>query len=82
MRASCLGQLGRVKEAKREAAELLRLRPDLRARGRALIGRYLHAPGLADSVLEGLAKAGVAVEDSRGLRGLRRSHLRAADGAA
>jgi adenylate cyclase len=82
MRASCLGQLGRVKEAKREAAELLRLRPDFRARGRALIGRYLHAPGLADSVLEGLAKAGVAVEDSRGLRGLRRSHLRAADGAA
>jgi tetratricopeptide (TPR) repeat protein len=57
MRASCLGHLGRRAEA--EVAELLRARPDFRARGRALIGNYIKFPDMASRIVDGLAKAGL-----------------------
>jgi tetratricopeptide (TPR) repeat protein len=59
MRASSLGHLGRLAEAKHEVAELLRRKPDFRSRGRVLIGRYLKFPDLEACVVEGLAKAGL-----------------------
>jgi tetratricopeptide (TPR) repeat protein len=62
MRACCLGHLGRVEEAKLEAAELLRRKPDFVSRGRILIERYIKFPELFDRVVDGLAKAGLALD--------------------
>jgi tetratricopeptide (TPR) repeat protein len=62
MRACCLGHLGRAEEAKLEAAELLRRKPDFASRGRILIGRYIKFPELSDRVVGGLAKAGLALD--------------------
>lgn len=59
MRASCLGHLGRRAEAKAEVAELLRSKPDFASRGRTLIGRLVKFPDLFESVVGGLAKAGL-----------------------
>jgi adenylate cyclase len=61
MRACCLGHLGRVAEAKHEAAELLRSKPDFASRGRTLIGRLIKFPDLFERVVDGLAKAGLAL---------------------
>lgn len=57
MRACCLGHLGRAEEAKAEVAELLRHRPDFKARGRTLIGHFFKFPEMTDRIVEGLAKA-------------------------
>ena len=63
MRACCLGHLGRVEEAKHEAAELLRRKPDFVSRGRTLVGRYIKLPPeLFERVVDGLAKAGLALD--------------------
>jgi adenylate cyclase len=62
MRASSLGHLGRVAEAKQEAAELLRRKPDFASRGRTLIGRYIKFPDLFERVVDGLGKAGLALD--------------------
>jgi len=62
MRASCLGHLGRLEEARVEVAELLRTKPDFARRGRTLIGRLLKLPDLQARVAEGLAKAGLVLE--------------------
>ncbi len=62
MRASALGHLGRITEAKREATELLRSKPDFASRGRTLIGRYIKSPDLFERVAEGLGKAGLALD--------------------
>lgn len=59
MRAASLGLLGREEEAKLEADELRRLRPDFARRGRILIGRYLHFPELVERVVAGLERAGL-----------------------
>jgi tetratricopeptide (TPR) repeat protein/TolB-like protein len=59
MRASCLGHLGRTKEARVEVAELLRQKPDFPARARVLIGRYIKPEELRERVVEGLRKAGL-----------------------
>jgi adenylate cyclase len=61
MRACSLGHLGRVEEAKREAAELLKSKPDFASRGRILIGRYIKFPDLLERVVDGLGKAGLAL---------------------
>lgn len=62
MRAACLGQLGRVAEAKQEVVKLLQQRPDFVGRGRTLIGRYIKFPDLFERVVEGLAKAGLTLD--------------------
>ena len=62
MRACCLGHLGRVAEAKREVAELLQRKPDFASRGRTLIGRYIKFPDLFERVVDGLGKAGLALD--------------------
>jgi TolB-like protein len=62
MRASCLGHLGRGEEAAVEVAELLRDKPDFRARGRILIGHYVKFPEVMEPVVEGLAKAGLKLD--------------------
>ena len=62
MRATCLGHLGRVAEAKHDVAELLQRKPDFASRGRVLIGRYIKFPDLHERVVDGLAKAGLALD--------------------
>jgi adenylate cyclase len=62
MRASSLGLLGREEEAKREADELLRLKPGFAGRGRILIGRYIKLPELFERVVDGLGKAGLTLD--------------------
>ena len=62
MRASCLGHLGRLEEARVEVAELLRTNPDFARRGRTLIGRLLKLPDLQARVADGLAKAGLVLD--------------------
>ena len=61
MRASCLGLLGRTKEARVEVADILQAKPDFGARGRTLIGYYIKPPEVMDLVVGGLAKAGLAL---------------------
>ena len=62
MRAACLGHLGRVAEAKHAAAELVRQKPDFASRGRILIGRHIKFPDLFERVVDGLGKAGLALD--------------------
>jgi adenylate cyclase len=62
MRACSLGHLGRVDEAKAEAAEILRLKPDFSRRGRVLLGRLLKFPDVLEPAIEGLARAGLALD--------------------
>ena len=62
MRACCLGHLGRLEEAKLEVAELLATKPDFPSRGRTLIGRHVKFPDLLESVVDGLEKAGLALD--------------------
>jgi adenylate cyclase len=62
MRASCLGHLGRLEEARMEVGELLAKKPDFPARGRTLIGRLVKFPELLERVVEGLEKAGLAMD--------------------
>jgi adenylate cyclase len=59
MRASCLGLLGRLPEARAEVAELLSRKPDFRERGRGLIGHYIKFPEVLHPIVEGLALAGL-----------------------
>jgi adenylate cyclase len=65
MRASCLGHLGRREEAGVEVAELLAQKPDFPSRGRTLIGRFVKFPDLLESAVEGLEKAGLALDPAR-----------------
>jgi adenylate cyclase len=62
MRACCLGHLGRLPEARLEVAELLASMPDFAGRGRALIGRLIKFPDLFERIVEGLGKAGLALD--------------------
>jgi adenylate cyclase len=61
MRASCLGHLGRASEANAEVANLLRSRPDFVARGPILLGHIIKFPDVRTPIVEGLAKAGLAL---------------------
>jgi hypothetical protein len=62
MRACSLGHLGRREEARVEVAELLARKPDFRSRGRTLIGRLVKFPDLVERVVEGLGRAGLALD--------------------
>jgi adenylate cyclase len=62
MQACCLGHLGRLDEARGEIAEILRTTPDFAGRGRTLIGRLIKLPELQARIVDGLAKAGLALE--------------------
>jgi hypothetical protein len=42
-------------------AELLATKPDFRSRGRTLIGRHVKFPDLLERVVDGLARAGLAL---------------------
>ena len=64
MRASTLGLMGRTAEAEQEAAELLRQKPDFRRRGQALIGRLIKIPEVSGQILEGMARAGLCLDDA------------------
>jgi len=61
-RACCLGLLGRKEEARAEVAEILARKPDFASRGRALIGRLVKFPDLLDRVVDGLGRAGLALD--------------------
>jgi tetratricopeptide (TPR) repeat protein len=61
MQAACLGHLGRTREARQAAAELLDTRPDFASRGRTLIGRLVKVPDLPECIVDGLGKAGLAL---------------------
>jgi len=62
--AAICGHLGRVREARAAVRELLRVDPDFTAHGRQVIENWHFASGLLESLLEGLRKAGVEVEDA------------------
>jgi tetratricopeptide (TPR) repeat protein len=62
MRACSLGHLGRRDEASPQVAELLASKPDFPSRGRALIGRLVKFPDLVERVVDGLGKAGLALD--------------------
>ena len=59
MRASSLGLLGRISEARSEVGDLLSRKPDFPTRGRVLIGRYIKFPETMGPIVDGLAKAGL-----------------------
>jgi adenylate cyclase len=61
-RACCLGHLGRLPEAKREVADLLKVAPDFARRGRTLISRAIKFPDLFEPIVDGLAKAGLVLD--------------------
>jgi adenylate cyclase len=61
MRASCLGHLGRGSEASAEVSMLLRSKPDFAARGPILLGHLIKFPEVTGPIVEGLAKAGLAL---------------------
>jgi tetratricopeptide (TPR) repeat protein len=62
MRGCCLAHLGRRAEAEAEVAEILRQKPDFKARGRTLLGHYLKLPEVASRVVDGLALAGLTLD--------------------
>jgi adenylate cyclase len=61
-RACSLGHLGRLEEARLEVAELLASRPGFASQGRTLIGRLIKFPDLFERIVEGLGKAGLALD--------------------
>ena len=60
MRGAALGQLGREDEARAAVGELLKLDPDFATRGRQMIRNYVKVDEVADAIVEGLRKAGLA----------------------
>lgn len=63
VRAATFGHLGRYKEGKRAAEELLKLKPDFPSRGRVLIKHYIKFEEIVERVIDGLRKSGLNVED-------------------
>jgi len=61
LRAACLGQLNRKKEAKRQIINLKQLKPDFEDKAPYLISRFVKEDDLVENVLEGLRKAGVKI---------------------
>jgi hypothetical protein len=56
LRAACLGQLQRQKEAEQNIAHLLKLKPDFKEKARMLIKRYVKEDALVEHIIEGLQK--------------------------
>jgi adenylate cyclase len=61
VRAAALGQLARTPEAEVAAAELLVIKPDFPTRGPWLIRCYVKFEHLAETLLDGLRKAGLKI---------------------
>lgn len=61
MVASCLGNLGRLDEARVSVAELLAAKPQFASTGRRLVGHFIKPSDLSALIFDGLAKAGLDV---------------------
>jgi len=59
IKASTLGNLGRLEEGKNCVEDLLALKPDFPSRGRILIGRFVKFKSVAEPIVNGLKKCGV-----------------------
>jgi TolB-like protein len=62
MKAAALGLLGRIEEGKKATADLLNLKPDFSARGRALIAHYIKFDDIVERLIEGLNQVGLSIE--------------------
>ena len=62
IKAATFGLLGRYKEGKRDAEELLKLKPDFPTRGRVLIGHYVKFEDIVERLIDGLSKVGLNIE--------------------
>jgi adenylate cyclase len=58
-RAATLGQLGRLRQGRQAAEELLNLKPEFPTHGRVLIGHYIKFEEIAGRVINGLHKVGL-----------------------
>ncbi len=59
IKASTLGNLGRLEEGKSCIADLLALKPDFPSRGRILIGKFIKFKNIAEPTVTGLKKCGL-----------------------
>ncbi len=59
LKASTLGNLGRLEEGKNCVEDLLALKPDFPSRGRILIGRFVKCNSLREPIVNGLEKCGL-----------------------
>jgi adenylate cyclase len=59
IKASTLGNLGRLKEGKNCLEDLLALKPDFPSRGRILISRFIKYQDMTESTVNGLKKCGL-----------------------
>lgn len=59
VKASTLGNLGRLEEGKNCVEDLLTLKPEFPSRGRILIGRFVKFKSIAESTVDGLKKCGL-----------------------
>jgi len=59
VKASTLGNLGRLEEGRKSIEDLLTLKPDFPSRGRILIGRFVKSKSIAESTADGLKKCGL-----------------------
>ena len=60
--AAALGQLGKVQEARKAAADLLALRPDFASAARYEFDKW-YDPGQIEHIIEGLRKAGMQIAE-------------------
>lgn len=63
LRASCLGHIGRKKEASRAIQELLEISPNFPERARKIVGVFLLDPDLQETIIQGLIRAGISLLD-------------------
>jgi TolB-like protein len=61
IKASTLGNLGRLEEGKNCVEDLLALKPDFPSRGRILISRFVKFKYIAESIDDGLKKCGLVL---------------------
>ena len=59
VKASTLGNLGRLAEGKKYVNDLLALRPDFHNRGNILIGKYIKQAHIIERTVNGLKKCGL-----------------------
>ena len=62
LKASVLGQLGRIEEGRRAVEVLLKLKPDFANRGRLLISHYIKFDDILSQIIEGLNQVGLSIE--------------------
>lgn len=61
VKASTLGNLGRLEEGKNCVEDLLSLKPDFPSRGRILIGRFVKFKSIVEPTVDGLKKCGLVL---------------------